>query len=200
MQGFAPEMFRINPKRIVSWGLEEQISFRRADRSPDTALDEHAEDDMSFDTANGTRGGWQPGTGGVVGRWFTKQAVNRIRRSGKAMGLGFDALVLTTIGRKTGAERTTPVGRFPGKDGSWLIVASAAGGPRNPAWYYNLAAHPDKVQVEMAGSKIAVTAEQLRGGEREEAWRQITSAVPRFAEVPAEDRPRTAGHPPGPPK
>jgi hypothetical protein len=27
MQGFVPEIFRINPKRIVSWGLEEQISF-----------------------------------------------------------------------------------------------------------------------------------------------------------------------------
>jgi pyridoxamine 5'-phosphate oxidase family protein len=28
MQGFAPEMFRINPKRIVSWGLEEQMSYK----------------------------------------------------------------------------------------------------------------------------------------------------------------------------
>jgi deazaflavin-dependent oxidoreductase (nitroreductase family) len=138
-----------------------------------------AGDDMSFDTRPGTRGGWQPGTGGVVGRWFKKRTVSRIRRSGKAMG--FDALVLTTIGRKTGAERTTPVGRFPGKDGSWLIVASAAGGPRHPAWYYNLAANPDKVQIEMAGRKIAVTAEQLHGAEREDAWRQITTAVPRFA-------------------
>ncbi|HZD00485.1 MAG TPA: PPOX class F420-dependent oxidoreductase [Actinomycetes bacterium] len=25
--GFAPQMFRITPKRIVSWGLEEQLSF-----------------------------------------------------------------------------------------------------------------------------------------------------------------------------
>jgi pyridoxamine 5'-phosphate oxidase family protein len=25
--GFAPEMFRITPKRIVSWGLEGQMSF-----------------------------------------------------------------------------------------------------------------------------------------------------------------------------
>jgi len=33
----------------------------------------------------------------------------------------------------------------------------------------------------MAGRKIAVTAEQLHGAEREEAWRQITTAVPRFA-------------------
>jgi deazaflavin-dependent oxidoreductase (nitroreductase family) len=118
-----------------------------------------AGDDMSSDTRAGTRGSWQPGTGGPVGRWLTKRAVNRIRRTGKMMGLGFDALVLTTIGRKTGVERTTPVGRFPGKDGSWLIVASAAGAPRHPAWYYNLAAHPDKVHIEMAGGKIAVTAE-----------------------------------------
>ena len=115
------------------------------------------------------------------------------------MGLGFDALVLTTIGRKTGAERTTPVGRFPGKDGSWLIVASAAGAPRHPAWYYNLAAHPDKVQIEMAGRKIAVTAEQLHGVEREQAWQQITAAVPPLREVPTEDRPRAAGHPPDTP-
>jgi deazaflavin-dependent oxidoreductase (nitroreductase family) len=140
-----------------------------------------AGDEMSFDLRAGTRGGWQPGTGGPVGRWLTKRAVSQIRRTGKMMGLGFDALVLTTIGRKTGAERTAPVGRFPGKDSSWLIVASAAGGPRHPAWYYNLAANPDKVQIEMAGSKIAVTAEPLHGAEREEAWRQITTAVPRFA-------------------
>lgn len=26
--GFAPQMFRITPKRIVSWGLEEQLSFK----------------------------------------------------------------------------------------------------------------------------------------------------------------------------
>jgi hypothetical protein len=45
-----------------------------------------AGDDMSFDTRAGTRGGWQPGTGGAIGRWLTKRAVNQIRRSGKMMG------------------------------------------------------------------------------------------------------------------
>jgi F420H(2)-dependent quinone reductase len=93
---------------------------------------------MSFDTRAGTRGGWQPGTGGPIGRWYTKRLVNRIRRTGKLMGL--NALVLTTIGRRSGAERTTPVmGWLPGEDGSWLIVAAANGGARNPAWYYNIA-------------------------------------------------------------
>jgi deazaflavin-dependent oxidoreductase (nitroreductase family) len=132
-------------------------------------------------TRNGTRGRRQPGTGGPVGRWITKRVINRIRRKGKMPGLGFNALVLTTIGRKSGLQRQTPVGWFPGPDGSWLIVASAAGAARNPAWYYNMAAHPDRVWIEMPGRKVAVTAEQLRGVERDQAWRQITAAVPRFA-------------------
>jgi deazaflavin-dependent oxidoreductase (nitroreductase family) len=78
-------------------------------------------------------------------------------------------------------ERITPVGWFPGPDGSWLIVASAAGAKRNPAWYCNLAAHPGQVQIEVEGRKVAVTAEQLHGAEREQACRQITTAAPRFA-------------------
>ena len=60
-------------------------------------------------------------------------------------------------------------------------MASAAGAARNPAWYYNLAAHPDQVWIETAGRKATVTAEQLHGAERDEAWRQITAAAPRFA-------------------
>lgn len=76
---------------------------------------------MSFDTRAGTRGGWQPGTGGPIGRWYTKRIVKRIRRTGKLMGL--HALVLTTIGRKSGAERTTPVmGWLPDDGGAWLIA------------------------------------------------------------------------------
>jgi deazaflavin-dependent oxidoreductase (nitroreductase family) len=90
-------------------------------------------------------------------------------------------LVLTTIGRKSGLERQTPVGWSPGQDDSWLIVASAAGAARNPAWYHNLATHPDQVWIELLGRKVAVTAEQLHGAERDQAWRQITTAAPRFA-------------------
>jgi deazaflavin-dependent oxidoreductase (nitroreductase family) len=134
---------------------------------------------MSFDTRNGTRGARQP-RGGRLMRWFNQRAASRIGKGGKFMG--FDALVLTTIGAKSGAERTTPVGWFPGEDGSWLIVASAAGAPKNPAWYYNLAANPDQVQVEVAGSSFPVTAEQLHGAERDKTWQQIIAASPRFAQ------------------
>jgi deazaflavin-dependent oxidoreductase (nitroreductase family) len=113
---------------------------------------------------------------------MNKFMMNRIRRTGKAPFMGFDALVLTTIGRKSGVERSTPLGWFPAEDGGWLIVASAAGAAKNPDWYHNLAAHPDQVQIETAGRKVAVTAEQLQGAEREKAWRQIASASPQFGQ------------------
>ena len=95
--------------------------------------------------------------------------------------MGFDALILTTIGRKSGIERKTPLGWFPGPSGSWLIVASAAGSAKNPAWYHNLAAHPDRVEIEVKGQKVEVIPEQLEGPERETAWSQIVAASPRFA-------------------
>jgi deazaflavin-dependent oxidoreductase (nitroreductase family) len=96
--------------------------------------------------------------------------------------MGFKALILMSVGRKSGLPRMTPVGYFPGKEGNWLIVASAAGSAGNPAWYYNLAAHPDKVQVEIEGRTVAVIAEQLHGAERQQAWEQIIAAAPRFAQ------------------
>src|SRR5580704_5192917 len=134
---------------------------------------------MSFDTPAGTRGARQPS--GPFFRWMNKVMSRRLRRTGGKM-MGFNALVLMTVGAKSGAKRTNPVGWFPGQDGGWLIVASAAGAARNPAWYYNIAAHPDEVQIEVQGRKTAVVADQLHGPEREAAWQQIITAAPRFAQ------------------
>jgi deazaflavin-dependent oxidoreductase (nitroreductase family) len=70
--------------------------------------------------------------------------------------MGINGLILTTIGARSRAERTNPVGWWPGPDGSWLIVAAANGAARNPAWYHNIAAHPDKVQIQVDGRRIGV--------------------------------------------
>ena len=134
---------------------------------------------MSFNTRAGIRGARQPS--GPFFRWLNKIMSRRLRRKGGTM-MGFNALILTTTGARSGARRTNPVGWFPGPDGSWLIVASANGAARNPAWYHNIAAHPDDVIVEMDGRTIAVTAEQLHGAARDKAWQQITTAAPRFAQ------------------
>jgi hypothetical protein len=85
---------------------------------------------MSFDTQNGTHGARQP-TAGLLFRSLNTMMMNRIRRKGGKI-MGFNALVLTTVGRKSGAKRTTPVAWFPGADDSYLIVASANGGAKKP--------------------------------------------------------------------
>jgi deazaflavin-dependent oxidoreductase (nitroreductase family) len=131
---------------------------------------------VSFTHPTGTRGAKQPGR---MFRWMNRLLMGRARRTeGKTMGMNL--LVLTTIGRKSGEARETPLAWFHGPDDSWLIVASAGGAPANPAWYLNLAAHPDQVTVEQAGRKVAVTAEQLHGAEREQAWKRITAEAENF--------------------
>jgi deazaflavin-dependent oxidoreductase (nitroreductase family) len=128
---------------------------------------------MTFDGRNGTRGARQPQ--GLLIKLANKVAMGRIRRSASG-----SLLVLTTIGRQSGAERQSPV-RWFGGDGEWLIVASAGGAAKNPAWYYNLKAHPDRVWIQIGREKKAVTAEQLHGAEYDAAWQRITAEAPQFA-------------------
>ncbi|MEV6305243.1 nitroreductase/quinone reductase family protein [Actinoplanes sp. NPDC051861] len=130
---------------------------------------------MSFDTRAGTRGARQPK--GWFLAWFNRRVVRRARKGGTG-----DTIVLITVGRRTGAERQTPVRGFPEKGGGWLIVASSAGSAGNPAWYHNLAANPGQVRVLSGGHTVDVTAEQLHDPDRERAWRRITGDAPRFGE------------------
>jgi len=133
---------------------------------------------MSFDTRHGTRGARQPG--GKLMAWMNTWNMHRIRGNATKV-MGMQALVLTTVGAKSGTQRHTPVAYFPDGADTWLIVASANGAAKNPARYYNLAAHPDTAQIKIAGRTIAVSAEQLHGDDRQHAWHHITSTAKRFA-------------------
>lgn len=134
---------------------------------------------MTFDTRAGTRGARPPSFSGPIGRWVQQLMMRQHRRRWKFQGM--DLLFLTTVGRKSGQERVTPLAWFPYGDGTWLIVASAGGSAQNPAWYRNLAAHPDRIRIELRDQTVPVTAEQLSGPAREEAWKQIIAAQPRYA-------------------
>ncbi|MFF3559296.1 nitroreductase/quinone reductase family protein [Streptomyces sp. NPDC002574] len=135
---------------------------------------------MSFEpTPAGTYGARQPGSLVRMVNRFTMRLI--VRKGGGTLGKA-DALVLTTIGRKSGEPRKSPVAWFPGENGSWLIVASANGAARHPAWYLNLAARPDEATIETGGLKTEVAAEQLQGAERETAWRRIVAARSRYAD------------------
>ena len=134
---------------------------------------------MSFNTPRGSRGVSQPSLFRSFLKLFNKYSAGRIRKTGKLGDM--TSLVLTTVGSKSGLERKTPLAYFP-DDGGWLVVASYAGAARNPDWYYNLAAYPERVSIEFGGRRESVVAEQLHGTEREAAWRRITAASERFAE------------------
>ena len=94
--------------------------------------------------------------------------------------LGAPTLLLTTVGARTGRTRTKPVAYFPNGDDKWLIVASAAGAARHPAYYLNMAKNPDRIWVEVGRRKLRVKAESLSGASHEEAWRRIVSQSPGF--------------------
>ncbi|HBV95159.1 MAG TPA: nitroreductase family deazaflavin-dependent oxidoreductase [Chloroflexi bacterium] len=94
---------------------------------------------------------------------------------------GFPALLLTTVGARTGTRRTVVVGGFPDGDDAWLVVASNAGAASHPAWFHNLARHPDQVWVQVGNRTLRVAGESLLDARREEALRSIYASAPRYA-------------------
>lgn len=133
----------------------------------------------TFDARPGTRGARQPS--GRLLLWINGFVARRARKGSKTPGFDFDLLLLTTTGRKSGQERTSPLGWVADGAGGWLIAASANGAAGLPAWYHNLAAAPDKARIEVNGATVQVSAEQLHGAEREVGWQQLTTGIPRFA-------------------
>jgi deazaflavin-dependent oxidoreductase (nitroreductase family) len=144
---------------------------------------------MSLDTPAGTRGARTPGASSPIAKWVGRMMGRQHRRAGYKFQ-GMDILFLTTTGRNSGQPHEHPVAQFADGDDAWLIVASASGTAKNPAWYVNIAAHQDQVWIELPDRKLRVTPEQLAGERREEAWRRITTAQPRFAKYQTKtDRP-----------
>jgi deazaflavin-dependent oxidoreductase (nitroreductase family) len=105
---------------------------------------------------------------------FFRLLGNRVRVQGLPL------LLLTTVGARSGQQRHSVLGGFDQRDGTWLIVASAGGSARHPAWYYNLAKHPDDATIEIAGRTMRVRAESLRGAARETAWQQVVARAPGY--------------------
>jgi deazaflavin-dependent oxidoreductase (nitroreductase family) len=97
---------------------------------------------------------------------------------GGSMG-GTRVLLLTTIGRKSGKSYTLPLGCFDHKDG-YVIVASNSGQPTNPAWYYNLKSN-SHVTVQVMDKVLSVTAEELSGEARAQAWQNVIATAPSYA-------------------
>jgi deazaflavin-dependent oxidoreductase (nitroreductase family) len=102
--------------------------------------------------------------------------------NGRAMSAmrGMPVLLLTTVGRKTGKRRTTPLMYM--RDGeSYVLTASNNGKDKHPAWFHNLQASP-QVQIEVPGSRLDVSASVATQIERDRLWPQLVSKAPFFDE------------------
>src|SRR5512138_817155 len=79
--------------------------------------------------------------------------------------LGLDIVQLTSIGAKSGQPRTMPlVGLFEGE--KIALIASSFGRQHNPAWYYNLKAHPE-CTVQRSNNTGTYIAREIEGEEYE---------------------------------
>lgn len=93
---------------------------------------------------------------------------------------GSPVLLLDTVGRKTGKERTTPLLYLP--DGpNMAIVASKGGASKHPAWWLNLKAGPDTT-VRVGSRRLKVVAEETEGDDREWLWTRLVAMYPGYAD------------------
>jgi deazaflavin-dependent oxidoreductase (nitroreductase family) len=131
----------------------------------------------------GTRGARIPRPLMKIFKLFGAQQIRMFRRDGgQRMGsrMGFPVVLLTTRGAKTRQMRTTVVGGFPDGENSWLVVAALAGAAVHPAWFLNMAKHPDDIWLEVGKERFKVHAESLEGSARTEALARITAIAPRI--------------------
>ena len=98
------------------------------------------------------------------------------RAAGKVWNLSI--LLLTTTGRKTGAQRTTPLCYFADGD-NLVVVASNGGMDWFPDWWLNLLSEP-RATVEVGRSRRAVVARAASPEEHERLWAALVAVAPGY--------------------
>jgi len=114
---------------------------------------------------------------------FNAKIIDEFRANAGKVGGPFEGapmVLLTTVGAKSGAQRTTPLVYLPDVE-RVVIFASKAGAPTHPAWYHNLVANPG-VTVEIGDERYAATAKEVTGPERDRLYAEQASRMPGFAE------------------
>lgn len=88
-------------------------------------------------------------------------------------------LALTVPGRKSGEPRTVQLA-YEADGDSFLVVASAMGQERHPAWRYNLEAAGGG-SVQLRGRTVEVAAAVLSDEEKAAVWPRIQATIPQMA-------------------
>lgn len=118
---------------------------------------------------------------------FNDQVIADFNRNGGKPGGHFEGapvLLLHAIGAKSGAERTQPLMFLPQDDDTWYVFASYGGGPKDPAWFHNVVAHPEldiSVGDGTTVKRVPVRARVLEGTERDAIYAKQAGLFPQFA-------------------
>ena len=133
---------------------------------------------------------------GKTPEWITEH-LRIYRESGGAEGHLFDSsigggvglvtsLLLTTVGRRSGEKRTSPL--FYGTAGeAYVVIGSKGGADTQPGWYLNLRANP-AVEVQVARERFPARARVATGKEREQLWEQMVQLYPPYREYQKKTR------------
>lgn len=89
-------------------------------------------------------------------------------------------LILTTIGRKSGEQRSTPLIYQPYGD-DVLVVASNGGADQPPLWFRNIEANPE-VQVQIKSDRYTARARTATPDEKPDMWRTMAATWPAYDE------------------
>jgi deazaflavin-dependent oxidoreductase (nitroreductase family) len=91
---------------------------------------------------------------------------------------GAPVALLTTIGRKTGEPRVSPLLYW--REGNRIVLIASKGGAANhPLWYLNLKANPD-VTVQIKDEILNLTARDATDEERAHYWPKMSAMYTSF--------------------
>ena len=112
-----------------------------------------------------------------IDRWLLLKTTGLVSIS----GLGTPTLLLTTLGRKTGQPRTTPLMYLSDTHQPVIlyVIGSGGGRPLMPAWILNLMANP-KVLVTRDGITQNYQARALTNGQYSAVWQRFMTFNPGF--------------------
>ena len=82
--------------------------------------------------------------------------------------VGRNILILTTVGRKSGRARHTPL-FFVRDEGDYIVVASNGGEDRPPGWWHNIRADPN-VTIQVGRAVMRCHAEVAAAADEPRLW------------------------------
>jgi deazaflavin-dependent oxidoreductase (nitroreductase family) len=90
-------------------------------------------------------------------------------------------LTMTATGRHTGEPRSVHLACVE-NDRDYLVVASAMGQEKHPAWRYNIEADPN-VEVQLSGESFRARAQVLSDEEKDAFWDAVRGAIPKSPKI-----------------